>query len=666
MFKKILVANRGEIACRVMRTCKALGVKTVAVFSTADANALHVALADEAVCIGEPESTKSYLDIKKICAAARKSKAEAVHPGYGFLSENGVFADALVAANICFIGPSAKVMGALGDKVAAKKIAQKAKVPMVPSVIFKSGTPAGMEKEAKAFAAKCGFPVMIKAAAGGGGRGMRRVDSPEELPDKLAAAARESLAAFGSDRLFMEKLVEHARHIEVQIVADRHGNVFAISDRDCSLQRNHQKVIEEAPAPGIKDATRKKIHAAACALCKSAGYENAGTVEFLLDRDENFYFLEVNSRLQVEHPVTEEISGFDLVELQLRAACGENLKPVIGSAIGKTVGAAIECRLCAEDPGANFVASTGKLECFAMPKGIRGQGRVRVDSGFQSGDEISHYYDSLLAKLIVTAPTRAQAIQLALDSLAETRIYGVRSNVGFLRALLEAPEFQSVTHHTNFAKTVLPGAECFGAELALVAALPTIQALAAVTTSSDPWDHPSSFRVAGHTQAEFHANVNGHNVSGLIVRKQHSVFEITSAGLTQEVIVDATTGETIEYQLKGERDCARIFSGAKGLWVNCAPGTFEVRPVTPTLKTSGKRAKALSGLIASPLPGKIVLVKTKEGSVLQEGDPLMVIESMKMEHIIRAPHAAQVKRIHVKGGEVIEANALLAELHFDE
>lgn len=660
MFNKVLIANRGEIACRIIRTCRRLGVQSVAVYSTADSSSQHVRLADEAFEIGAPESIHSYLNAKKIITVAKKAKVQAIHPGYGFLSENDDFADELAKAKLTFIGPSAKVMNLLGDKIEAKKIAKSAGVPMVPSLLFKSNDAKKMLGEAQAFAQKHGYPVMIKAAAGGGGRGMRQVHSKPELAEKLASAAREAQAAFGDSRLFVEKLVEHARHVEVQIIGDTHGTVVSLFDRDCSMQRNHQKVIEEAPAPRISAKVREKMQKAARDLCAKAGYYNAGTVEFLLGQDEEFYFLEVNSRLQVEHPVTEAITGLDLVELQLRVASGEKLKDLIPKNLAP-LGAAIECRLCAEVPEENFIASGGRLEVFDIPNTSLTEGTLRVDSGFAAGDTLTHYYDSLLAKIIVHADSRERALLDMRETLKASAVCGVRTNIGFLATLLASPQFKTSAHDTHFAISTLPSAQNLALQMQLYVGLMLLHRLASCSDSNDPWLGNSAFRVFSKPTDTIHAIVSGQKFTVQARRETSTTYRLTGAALRMDVDVRSADASHLHYSTSDGECTARFIRGSEAMWIITPSGTFEIKETTPSLK-AGKLAQAHSGEISSPLPGKVILVKTEAGNTVEAGDALVVIESMKMEHVIRAPHAGEVEKLHVKAGQVVEANAVLAQL----
>jgi 3-methylcrotonyl-CoA carboxylase alpha subunit len=665
MFTKVLIANRGEIACRVIRTCKRLGIETVAIYSDADANAQHVKLADQAFALGSSESKTSYLDIDKVVRIAKKAKVDAIHPGYGFLSENPEFARRLSKEKITFIGPSAKVMESLGDKIEAKKLAYEHKVPLVPGLLCESTKPTALFEEIKNFAQKAGYPILIKAAAGGGGRGMRRVNKASELQDALLAAQREAEAAFGDSRIFVEKLIEKARHIEVQIFGDTHGNVVSLFDRDCSMQRNHQKVIEEAPAPLISDKVRSRIHESARRLCKAAKYQNAGTVEFLLTPEEDFYFLEVNSRLQVEHPVTEAITGLDLVELQLRIAHGEKLDTLAPQKSITCSGAAIELRLCAEIPENNFIASTGVIEKFELAAPLDG-GHYRLDTGFVVGDKISHYYDSMIAKLIVHRPTRSEAVAALLSILDRSMLAGVRSNISFLRTLLVTPEFKAVTHSTRFSHSVLPSQQDLCALNELAAAFYACFKLAQPSTTATPWNQNSGWRVFGSSTHSESFSVNGQIVALSLTR-------CTSSGDTQFIVsTEHHKEKTVTIQTCGtehalltigkESFACQVTCQESGIWLSFAQGIFNLKPHRPALKqASGKKANG-NELVISPLPGKIVALKTQVGAQVKSGDPLLVLESMKMEHIIRATADSNVAEIFVHAGEVVEAQGKLVQL----
>ncbi|MFN8948819.1 MAG: acetyl-CoA carboxylase biotin carboxylase subunit, partial [Alphaproteobacteria bacterium] len=445
MFKKILIANRGEIACRVIKTARRMGIKTVAVYSEADAAALHVDMADEAVFIGPPPSAQSYLVIERIVEACKKTGAEAVHPGYGFLSEREAFADALAANGIAFIGPNKHAIAAMGDKIESKKLAAKAKVSTVPGYIGEIKD----LKEAQRIAAEIGYPVMVKASAGGGGKGLRIVFAEAELAQAIQSSQNEAKASFGDDRLFIEKYVTEPRHIEIQVLGDKHGSVIHLGERECSIQRRHQKVIEEAPSPFLDEKTRAAMGAQAVALAKAVNYESAGTVEFIVDKDRNFYFLEMNTRLQVEHPVTELVTGFDLVEQMIRVAAGEKLS--IRQEDVKLKGWALESRIYAEDPYRNFLPSTGRLVRYRPPAETTANGKtIRNDTGVFEGGEISIYYDPMIAKLCTHAATREQATDLMADALDQFHIDGIRHNIAFLQAVMMHPRFRSGRLSTNF------------------------------------------------------------------------------------------------------------------------------------------------------------------------------------------------------------------------
>lgn len=663
MFKKILIANRGEIACRIARTCQTLGIGSVAVYSSADAGALHTRLADEAVPIGGAESRDSYLVIERIIAAARDSGAEAVHPGYGFLSENPAFAEALQAAGLTLIGPSAAVIARMGDKIEAKALAARAAVPLVPGITLAATTADAPENihAVEAFATQHGFPILIKAASGGGGRGMRRVSRSSDIPSALAGAAREALAFFADGRIFVEKLIEDARHIEVQIMGDRHGTVRVFGDRDCSLQRNHQKVIEEAPAANIPAELRATIHAAAQRLGEVVGYQNAGTVEFLLDRSHNFYFLEVNSRLQVEHPVTEAVTGLDLVEIQIRLAAGESLAALLPHGTPEPCGAAIECRICAESPAENFTASTGRLERLAAPLGRH----IRFDTGFETGDTITHYYDSLLGKLIVTAPTRAAAIDASIDALHAIDIDGVKTNIGFLLALLDDSTVRSFGHHTNYAASLVPTPAARQRELRVNAAAILLDRWREHSGAPlDRWQANDGFRLSGAARTSGSFSSGGENITATLIRRGPTAFRLDVAGGTWRIDGVAFGPSGFQFTLDGRIECARVYHGHHGAWVKTGRGTFLVEERSVSLKRRESDTVAEAREIRSPLPGKVIKVTAAVGDTLNAGDTVLVIESMKMEHLLRAPAGGKVKAIKALQGDVVEAQAVLVELDF--
>lgn len=663
MFKKVLIANRGEIACRIARTCRTLGIRSVAVYSRADAGSLHTRVADESVAIGGAESRDSYLVIDRIIAAAKETGADAVHPGYGFLAENPTFATALAEAGLKLIGPSAHVISLMGDKIEAKALAAQAAVPLVPGITLAATTADAPENvhAIAAFAAQHGFPILIKAASGGGGRGMRRVAESSEIPVALAAAAREALAFFADGRVFVEKLVEDARHIEVQIMGDQHGTVVVLGDRDCSLQRNHQKVIEEAPAADLPAELRAAIHAAARRLGELSRYENAGTVEFLLDRSHNFYFLEVNSRLQVEHPVTEAVTGLDLVAIQLRIAAGERLSTILPRGVPEPCGAAIECRICAEVPEDNFAASTGRLELLTPPFGRA----VRFDSGFVSGDVVTHYYDSLLGKLIVHAPTRPEAIRASIDALNVLDVYGVKTNSGFLLALLGDHTVQTMGHHTNYAATLLPTPHTRRRDLRrAVAALLVERFRESAAAHLDPWQSNSSFRLGGRAGTGGTFTDGTTTVTAHLTPSGGGAFVLTTDQESNRIADVQYSSTGCAFSIEGEIECARVFPGHHATWVKSGRGTIAVNEHTVSLKRRETDRRHDAGEVRSPLPGKVVKIVAAVGDQLNAGDTVLVIESMKMEHILKAPAAGKVKAIKTLPGDVVEAQAVLVELDF--
>lgn len=662
----MLIANRGEIACRVIRTCEQLGIKTVAVFSEADRGAMHTKLASEAHCIGEPEARGSYLNGDKIITVAKQAKAEAIHPGYGFLSENSHFAAAVKKAGLKLIGPSAAVIELMGDKLRAKELAQKAGVPIAPSreLALRELTGKLKQKILSAIESSVGFPMLVKAAAGGGGRGMRRVMQASELEAAIEGAAREAESFFQDGRVFVERLIEPARHIEVQIIADEKGFVGHLFDRDCTMQRRHQKVIEEAPAPQLPTSVREKILDAAVALCREARYTNAGTVEFLLDTENNFYFMEVNSRLQVEHPVTELITGLDLVALQLRAAAGESIEKIVTPAVAAfPTKVAIECRLCAEIPEEGFVAATGKISEFTFGAATPTTER-RIDTGFCVGDTISHYYDSLIAKVIISGSDRDDVINGTRAVLGSSALGGVKTNLGFLNRVLDTAEFKGVTHHIKFAETILP------TPLEQTRIDTIIGALAMVccveldfTNPQSPWSTPSSFRIGYRNELKVAVLVNERPVEcRLAMSKTH---EYLICSLPNPVLIKvhkAPTKNSLQIAVGGEEYTVSLTKGSAAYWISCPLGNFEVKEAPSTLRRKTESAAASQQIVKSPFPGKVVKVMTSAGSQVTRGDTLLILESMKMEHPIRAPISATVRELNVSAGQVIDANMVLVAL----
>ncbi len=658
MIKKILIANRGEIACRVIRTAQRMGIRTVAVYSEADQDAPHVLMADEGVCLGAPPSAESYLDIKKVIKAAKDTKADAVHPGYGFLSENRAFAEALAKEKIAFIGPPAGAIAAMGDKVESKKIAQDAGVNVIPGHI-------GILKDADAalkVAKEIGYPVMVKASAGGGGKGMRIARNADEVRDGFRSAQSEAKSSFGDDRIFIEKYIDDPRHIEIQVLADAHGNVIHLGERECSIQRRHQKVIEESPSPAIDAKTRDAMGAQAIALAKKVDYRSAGTVEFVLDAKGGFYFLEMNTRLQVEHPVTELVTGIDLVEQMIRVAAGEKL--AIQQKDVKWQGWAMEARVYAEDPFRNFLPSIGRLARYREPAG---EG-VRVDSGVMEGSEISVYYDPMIAKLCTHGVDRDAAIARMRAALDEYYIRGVGQNIAFLAAVMARPRFLEGRLTTNFIAEEFPDGFS-GADLsdddaeALVAAAAMIH----------------------HRFMERAASING--------QMPHHEAEV---GLEWTVLFN---GKHYPARLKPELDGFDVTIDKKtyavrSQWALGSPifrGTINAHPITVQIDRNGigfrlihggakndvlvvttrgaalaslmpiKEPPDLSRFLLSPMPGLLVTVPVALGQEVKAGEELAVVEAMKMENILRAEQDCTVSKVCAKAGDSLAVDQVILE-----
>ncbi|WIM14311.1 MAG: Propionyl-CoA carboxylase biotin-containing subunit [Enhydrobacter sp.] len=648
LFDKILIANRGEIACRVIRTCRHLGIKTVAVYSEADADALHVREADEKVFIGPPPATQSYLLIDRIVEACRQTGAQAVHPGYGFLSEKEAFQKALAAAGITFIGPDAHAIYAMGDKIESKKLAQAAGVSTVPghlAAIPNAG-------EAVKIARQIGYPVMIKASAGGGGKGMRIAYNDNEAKEGFVSATNEAKSSFADDRVFIEKYVEEPRHIEIQLIADGHGNCLYLWERECSIQRRHQKVIEEAPSPFLDARTRKAMGEQAVALAKAVKYKSAGTVEFIVDKDRNFYFLEMNTRLQVEHPVTELITGLDLVELMIRVAAGEKL-PLQQKDV-KLDGWAMEARLYAEDPFRNFLPSTGRLVKYREPEP---GADVRVDTGVYEGGEISMFYDPMIAKLCSYGRTRDQAIERMRRALDEFYVRGVSHNVPFLAALMAHPRFVAGRLTTNFIAEEFKGG--FSAAH-LPPRDPAI--LAAVAAVAD--------RVQGHRAGAVH--------DARVVMLNRAPIEVAIAGSGRQFTVE-TGGRRLEIEtgwspgeplLRATIDrqpvVVQVDTAGSGWRLIHAGGQAEALVLTPRQAElyalmPVKAAPDTSKFLLSPMPGLLASVAVSEGQEVKAGEALAVVEAMKMENVLRAVQDGTVKVLHAKPGDNLKVDQKILE-----
>jgi 3-methylcrotonyl-CoA carboxylase alpha subunit len=631
MFSSVLIANRGEIACRIARTARSMGLRVIAVYSQADAQALHVRLADEAFPIGPPPAAQSYLAIDKLIAAATEARAEAIHPGYGFLSENADFAQACADAGIAFVGPPPAAIRAMGLKDRAKALMEKAGVPVVPGF-------AGDMQEPKFLARKAyeiGYPLLIKAVAGGGGKGMRKVERHADFEAALEAAQREAKSAFGDARVLIEKYVTAPRHIELQVFADRHGNAIHLNERDCSLQRRHQKVVEEAPAPGMSTALRAKMGAAAVAAAKAVGYEGAGTVEFIADgarglRADGFWFMEMNTRLQVEHPVTEAVTGLDLVEWQFRVAAGETL-PLKQDQVTLD-GHAVEARLYAEDPERGFLPSTGRLVALEFPAG---EG-LRVDTGVEAGSEVTPYYDPMIAKLIAHGPTRDAALDKLADALDRTLIAGPRSNAGFLAALCRAPAFRSGDFDTGFIDAHLAELGATPQPLDAAAAASGAAALLAQEDArlaparepdepGSPWDVADGFQLGGDRGLALPIMADGENLVARVAYGPQGA-SVTVNGEAPASDAVAIPADDAVYVLRRGR---------------------QTRVALRDLALDEAGDAEHSGLIRAPMHGKVLAVLVEQGATVARGQRLAIIEAMKMEHTLTAPIEGTVTEITV-------------------
>jgi propionyl-CoA carboxylase alpha chain len=669
MFAKLLIANRGEIACRIIRTARRLGIGTVAVYSDPDRDALHVEMADEAVRIGPASAAQSYLDMDTIIAAAKRTGADAIHPGYGFLSENAAFGRALAEAGIVFVGPNVKAIEAMGDKIESKKLAAKAKVSTVPGYLGVIQD----AKEAAKIADEIGYPVMIKASAGGGGKGMRIAYSKKEVAEGFAASQSEAKSSFGDDRVFVEKYIEEPRHIEIQVLGDKHGNVIHLGERECSVQRRNQKVLEEAPSPFIDAKTRAAMGAQAVALAKAVGYDSAGTVEFIVDRARKFFFLEMNTRLQVEHPVTELVTGLDLVEEMLLVAAGEKLR--LKQKDVKLVGSAIEARIYAEDPERNFLPSTGRLVRYRPPR----QGTVagvttRLDSGVEEGGEISVYYDPMIAKLVTHAPKRLTAIDAMGTALDAFAIDGFRHNIPFLAVLMRNERWREGRLSTRFIAQEFP--DGFAPPVPKGAVRDALVAVAAGI------DHLSNLRRRAITQ----------QMQGELVR--FAEVRIVEFGGTRErvTVADDDDGATVVTlgekgkKLRQVRLASSWWFGSP-LWegtINGAPATVQVRPILngAMLIYQGIEVEArvytereadllalmpvkekpdTSKLLLCPMPGLVVSLNVSEGQEVQAGDSLCTVEAMKMENVLRAERDGTVAKILAQPGDSLNVDAVILE-----
>ena len=658
MFAKILVANRGEIACRVVKTARRMSIKTIAVYSDADREARHVAMADEAVHIGGSQARESYLVVEKIIEAAKRTGAEAIHPGYGFLSENAGFAEACAKAGIVFIGPPPAAIRAMGSKSEAKKIMEKAKVPLVPGYHGDDQSPALLAKEA----ARIGFPVLIKASAGGGGKGMRVVEAAANFDEALAAAKREAKASFADDHVLIEKYLMRPRHIEIQVFADTHGNCLYLFERDCSIQRRHQKVIEEAPAPNMDPKRRQAMGEAAVAAAKAIGYVGAGTVEFIANQDGTFFFMEMNTRLQVEHPVTEMITGQDLVEWQLVVAAGGTM-PLTQDQL-RIDGHAVEVRLYAEDPARNFLPSTGTLVHLRLPEE---NAHVRVDTGVRQGDTVTPFYDPMIAKVIVHDRDRASAMRRMAALMGETEVVGVTTNAALLKALCSHPAFVAGEVDTGFI-------ERHRDELFAKAAPADDRALAVATlarvaewapASADPWDQKNGFRLLDIGHDEVRWKDGEREVVVIVRRRRDGMLDLQLPGGTLEASVQRRDDDRLAIRLGGDTFAATVMRHRTSDGVDYtlfADGrSRRLRLVDPLDVTQYEAVASGEASVRSPLPGKIIDLRVKAGDTVSKGQPLLVLEAMKMEHTLAAPTDGKIKSVRYAVGEQVDEGAELVE-----
>ena len=663
MFRKILIANRGEIACRVIKTARKMGIATVAVYSDADRNALHVRMADEAVHIGPAPANQSYIVIDKIMDAIRQTGAEAVHPGYGFLSENMKFAEALAAEGVAFIGPPASAIEAMGDKITSKKLAAEANVSTVPGYM---GLITDAEDAVK-ISNEVGYPVMIKASAGGGGKGMRIAWNDDEAREGFQSSKNEAASSFGDDRIFIEKFVTQPRHIEIQVLADQHGNTVYLHERECSIQRRNQKVIEEAPSPFLDEETRRAMGEQACALASAVGYTSAGTVEFIVDGDRNFYFLEMNTRLQVEHPVTELITGVDLVEQMIRVAAGEKL-PFAQSDL-KINGWAMESRLYAEDPYRNFLPSIGRLTRYRPPAEVVEAARaVRNDTGVYEGGEISMYYDPMIAKLCTWAPTRAKAIEEMRLALDEFELEGIGHNLPFLSAVMDHPRFASGEITTAFIAEEYPdGFE--GAQLVddlrhrVAAAACAMNRMAEIRRARISGRMDNHERVVG---TDWVITIDGQSLQANIDADREGAT-VTLAGQSFRITSDWKPGQPLARLMVNDAPLV--------MKVGKLPGGFRLRLRGADLKVhvfSPRQAELAqlmpekvpadtSKLLLCPMPGMVVSISVEEGDEVYEGQALATIEAMKMENILRAERKGKVAKINAAAGASLAVDEVIME-----
>ena len=668
MFKKILIANRGEIACRVIKTAQKMGIKTVAVYSDADKDAMHVAMADEAVHIGPPAASESYLVIEKIIDACKKTGAEAVHPGYGFLSEREAFAHALKAAGITFIGPNAHAIAAMGDKIESKKAAAAAGVSTVPGYLGEISDAA----HATRIADEIGYPVMIKASAGGGGKGMRIAWNAGEVQEGFDRSKSEAASSFGDDRMFVEKFIVNPRHIEIQVLGDKHGNVIHLGERECSVQRRNQKVVEEAPSPLLDEETRAKMGAQAVALAQAVNYDTAGTVEFVAGQDKSFYFLEMNTRLQVEHPVTEMITGLDLVEEMIRVAYGEKLR--YRQEDIQLNGWAVESRIYAEDPTRNFLPSIGRLTRYRPPaEGQFGVVTVRNDTGVEEGGQISMFYDPMIAKLVTHAPTRQEAIESQAKALDGFAIDGIRHNIPFLSTLMAHPRWKEARLSTGFIAEEFP--EGFSVPMPEGAAA---QRLAAVAAGIDHTLNARKRRISGqmptirpvvfeaerivvlgqHAQAQRFAVVVEDGPGETIIRFGEERLVLVTHWLPGDLVWSGTiSGEEVAVQVSSIANGVRLSQGGAAADAR----VYTRREAEFAVLMPEKKGADTSKVLLCPMPGLIKSIAVIEGQEVKAGETLAVVEAMKMENVLRAEKDVTVRKLNAKAGDSLAVDAVIME-----
>jgi propionyl-CoA carboxylase alpha chain len=655
MFKKILIANRGEIACRVIRTAQKMGIKTVAVYSDADARSPHVKMADEAVHIGPSPAGESYLIADKIIAACKETGAEAVHPGYGFLSERTSFAQQLDDNDIAFIGPPINAIAAMGDKIESKKLAEKAGVSVVPGHIGEIDD----TEHAVRISSEIGYPVMMKASAGGGGKGMRLAWNEKDVREGFEATKREGLASFGDDRVFIEKFIEQPRHIEIQVLGDKHGNVIYLGERECSIQRRHQKVVEEAPSPFVDPEMRKKMGEQAVALSQAVGYYSAGTVELIVGADKSFYFLEMNTRLQVEHPVTEYITGLDLVEQMIRVAYGEKL-PLTQDEV-KLTGWAVENRVYAEDPYRGFLPSTGRLVKYRPPEAEEG---IRVDDGVAEGGEVSIFYDPMIAKLITYGETRIEAIDRQIDALNRFELVGPGHNIDFLSALMQHERFREGNITTNFIAEEYPdGFHGAPASDELLTNLAAIGAFAATAHADRARRVDNQLGKRLEAPSQWQVKI-GEKIMDVSISEE----EITVDGAEVDLSMEYTPGDSlILAEVAGNPLSVKIGKTANGFALNSHGATHKARILPAHVAQHAahmieKIPPDLSKYLLCPMPGLLVALHVAVGEAVVEGQPLAVVEAMKMENILRAEKNGVVKSLEAAQGDSLAVDAVILEL----